>query len=58
MSEKPHKLTAEEIIYAYCANEMYSGYPCGTEGCPHRGGPENVEETKKRIAAYMKRRDK
>ncbi|HBH88424.1 MAG TPA: hypothetical protein DDY27_00885 [Hyphomonadaceae bacterium] len=44
----------QEITYLYCENEMWSGYPCGTEGCPHCGGPDGVEETKKYVSSVMK----
>lgn len=44
MSNTP-KLTPQEIVWAYCENEMTYGYSCGTEGCPHCGGPEHAAET-------------
>ena len=31
-----------EIGWAFCENELWHGYPCGTEGCPHCGGPDNA----------------
>ena len=37
------KLTPEEIAYAYCENEIYAGYPCRVEGCPHCGGPDEAD---------------
>lgn len=44
-----------EITYLYCENEMWSGYPCGTEGCPHCGGPDHVEETMKYVMSLLKK---
>ena len=40
----PPEMTPEEVVWEYCANEMHSGYPCRTEGCPHCGGPEKVKD--------------
>jgi hypothetical protein len=42
----------KERAYAYCANEMWSGYPCGVDGCPHCGG--DVEKTREWVAEKMK----
>ena len=39
MLHEEHKWTDEERAYAFCENEMWSGWPCETEGCPHCGGP-------------------
>lgn len=34
------RMTAEEVAFAYCANEMWSGHPCGVAGCPYCGGAD------------------
>jgi hypothetical protein len=45
-----------ETAWEYCANEIYAGYPCRTEGCPHCGGPENADAVVEQIEEYMKPR--
>jgi hypothetical protein len=47
--------TRRARAYAYCANEMWAGYPCGVEGCPHCGG--DVEATKQWVDQQMQRYD-
>lgn len=41
--------------YAYCANEIYAGYPCRVEGCPSCGGPEHADKVLAEIDKYMGR---
>lgn len=49
------KLTPQEIVWAYCENEMYSGYPCRTKGCPNCGGPEHADKVVDQVQEWMKR---
>lgn len=49
------ELTPEQITWEYCSGEMWSGYPCGTVGCPYCGGPEGVEATRSMVADYVGR---
>lgn len=50
------ELTADEIAWTYCANEIYAGYPCRVPGCPTCGGPDTADEVLKQINEYMKPR--
>lgn len=51
----PPRLTAREIVWAYCENEVTYGYPCRTEGCPHCGGPEHAEATARAYLAMHRK---
>lgn len=51
--KKPPRLTPQETAWAYCENEIYSGYPCRTEGCPYCGGPEHADKVLEQIRRWM-----
>ena len=53
MPETHPSPTGKEIAYAYCANEIYYGYPCRVEGCPHCGGPDHADNYAAAARAYM-----
>ena len=38
MADQSPKLTPNQIAWAYCENEYYSGYACQVPGCPTCGG--------------------
>ncbi len=52
---KAPDLSADEIAWTYCANEIYAGYACRIKGCPTCGGPNCADAVIAELNKYMRR---